>query len=568
MLGYDDHVERIWRSSLVGGAINVIRYEGTALPSLLDLSHFLTGSGDSGKILRETAGDVGVPWDESGWNLQQLTKQAHPPRAIVDYGNKVATKSISGASSSKTSYGFRRNDKKAQRLASSPQAPFHVTTGLLLVGNLAMFFWLWNSRIDPSQVALNGQIYHDLGRAFTGSISHFEIWHLAVNMMTLSNLGPILEQKYGSLPFLLWTLSFLPILTLVVVGLHHLHRRFLASRQSTINFPSMVGFSGVLFVWMVVATLDGQRSCPIVFFPSLCFDTWELAGIGRVSLGPLVQLVFLQFVLPRVSFLGHLSGVVVGFLWHWNLFPPLDWFQPCILFPLLWIVGKYLVGDWNFGALTQQSANSPWARSGGNTSIGELPSFKALSSLFIVLLCHFLVQLLQEGFIIKATTTISEFFLLAIFFRMIRIERQSQQKDDSRKQWFGIMGRGYVTLAGILLVTDGLTLGGWIATWSLWSHATITDLSLIITRDILVILSISTTVHTLNAIGETSTAGGTWSLLIWPWTSRLPVPLTGKESWTPNLESYPCCRRQNRENLGTYCQLPVESDASESTELV
>lgn len=544
----------------------MIRFRGTLAPSLVELSHFLTVSGNTGSIFAETSADVDVQWNDSGWNVQQVMEKAHPPRVIVDYGAR-ATKSIGNASSTQTSYGFRRNDKKTH-LPASPRAPFHVATAMLLGSNLVVFFCLWNFRIDPSQVALNGQIYHDFGRAVTGNLSHFEIWHLVLNMMSLSNLGPILEQKYGSMPLLLWTVSFLPVLTLLVVGLHHFHRRFIGTRQSPINFPSMVGFSGILFIWMVVATLDGQRSCPIVFLPSLCFDTWELAGIGRVSLGPLVQLIFLQLVLPRVSFLGHLSGVVVGFLWHWSLFPPLEWFQPCVLFPLLWIVGKYLLLDLNSGAPPQQSAGNPWAKSTRCSSISDLASFKTLFSLYIMLFGHFVLQVFHDGFPYRATS-LSQFLLIAILFRMIRIDTHNQQKDDTKKQFFGVMGRGYVTLAGILLATDGLTIGGWMATWTLWTHAAMTDLSLIVTRDILVILSISSTVQTLNSICESSTVGGTWPILTWPWAGRLPSLFTLKElPRVPFLECFPCSRKPNRETPGTHSQSPVPPEQCQSTELV
>ena len=115
------------------------------------------------------------------------------------------------------------------------------------------------------------------------------------------------------------------------------------SSSSTIQFPNMVGFSGILFAWMVVSTLQTQqRTCPIPVFPDLCFDVYTVGGFS-ISLGPLVQLVFLQMILPRASFIGHLAGIIVGFAWHWNFLPSLEWIQPCILYPLAWIGGKYYV---------------------------------------------------------------------------------------------------------------------------------------------------------------------------------------------------------------------------------
>ncbi|KAL3917109.1 MAG: hypothetical protein SGILL_004864, partial [Bacillariaceae sp.] len=115
----------------------------------------------------------------------------------------------------------------------------------------------------------------------------------------------------------------------------------------------MVGFSGVLFVWMVLATLQtsNQQSCPIFFFPSLCFETFSVLGMFSINFGPIVQLVFLQVILPRASFAGHLAGLIVGFVWHWLLQWNrhhlgsgflLEWTQPCILFPIFWGIAKYM----------------------------------------------------------------------------------------------------------------------------------------------------------------------------------------------------------------------------------
>ena len=245
-----------------------------------------------------------------------------------------------------TSYGFRKNPNKP---ASSPKIKkqWPLTTILLVGVNGVVFLWLQTQSAQiQSTVALDSRyLYQDYGRAISGNLSHIQSWHLLLNMMSLTTLGPILEdstEHYGSIGLLLYTISFLGLQTILVVLLSQLwvwvNQKF--RQQSVSSSFNMIGFSGILFVYMVVVTLEGPKTCPIFFMPDLCFDTIEVWGGWKFSLGPLVQLVVLQFLLPRASFLGHLAGIVLGFIWHWQGLPRLEYIQPCILFPFLWMIGK------------------------------------------------------------------------------------------------------------------------------------------------------------------------------------------------------------------------------------
>lgn len=211
------------------------------------------------------------------------------------------------------------------------------TTSLLLALLVGLAFFYWNYRIDPSTVSKSFRsiIYqHEYYRAFTGATSHFDALHLGFNSMALYALGEQLEGVHvPSIPFLLWNISLIPVTTIIMMGITWWRMK----RQPNLAEQSAVGYSGVLFAWMVVSSLNSDAdTCPIPFFDDICFHTYSFFGLIKFNAGPLVQLVVAQLLLKRASFVGHLAGVIAGFLWHWNLLP-LALMQPCILVPAMYV---------------------------------------------------------------------------------------------------------------------------------------------------------------------------------------------------------------------------------------
>lgn len=351
--------------------------------------------------------------------------------------------------------------------------------------------------------------------------------------MTLHSLGPMLERIYGSIPLLLYTASFLPITTIAAVILWTTSRRFVARRtsnnqeQQQQEFLNMVGFSGILFSWMVVATLQNtnQSSCPIPFVPNLCFKTYTMTLFGgksvHVNLAPLVQLVFLQVVLPRVSLFGHLAGVIVGFAWKWNIIPTLEYCQPSIAYPLLWAFGKYVVGmqpsllhleqtisSTNSGSFgpTSISASSGYRLGGGNggdsgnpwrnnnrssrsdniDSLSATTSSKAIKLLkrthsFLVGHLILLIYVMAKAkgsrvwYAITSSIVLSQAIIMALLMNTIQSYTRFKGSKSGDRVFsnltflrFGTVGRGYVVFILVTYITDAMTLGGWIATRALW----------------------------------------------------------------------------------------------------
>jgi membrane associated rhomboid family serine protease len=232
------------------------------------------------------------------------------------YDNEVLTTAVN---TRKNKFGFRSSSSSMSRQPSMSLSAVPSATYFWMMVNIGLFLLYWQRRVPLSKVALNAQLLStgDLGRALTGNLSHFDMWHLGMNMMSASALGSdLLERSLGTIPLFLLTLSWIPLTTVAVVALQWIKTRWLYRENAATSsipsamissFPSMVGFSGILFAWMVVATLQTQqKSCPVFFLPDLCFDVYQI-GDFTVSVGPLVQLVLMQIVLPRASFIGHLS---------------------------------------------------------------------------------------------------------------------------------------------------------------------------------------------------------------------------------------------------------------------
>jgi len=296
----------------------------------------------------------------------------------------VVTTATADYASSSSYNGFRRNPNKSSSSAAAITSITPITTYFWLLLNIGLYILYWNNRIEPSKVALNDKIIRtvykkkggfgfggsststssDFSRGITGNLAHFEIWHIGMNMMTLLQVGEILEnsKSVGTIPLFLWTCSFLGYTTICVIILYSIKEQIIrmrgrnnnsttiatTRRKTRTKFPNMVGFSGILFCWSTYMTLSldkNQKICPIPIVTQICFETYEFDfGLGKgfkFNWGPIVQLLMLQFILPRVSFIGHLSGIIIGFLWYWNILPSLELSQPSILFPLIWLLGKY-----------------------------------------------------------------------------------------------------------------------------------------------------------------------------------------------------------------------------------
>jgi membrane associated rhomboid family serine protease len=318
-------------------------------------------------------------------------------------------------------------------------------THLLLFSNVLLAVVYWNCHVNVESVALLSytrlmERKEEIWRVFTGSTAHFDLWHLGLNMMSLTALGAELEGRraslYSSIAFFFYNLTLIPLVSAIHLGLQYLRQAYSNHDVADANRPT-VGYSGVLFAWMVVAALGQTSTCPIIFLPSLCFPTYALFGMIPFSWAPLVQLVVLQVILPRVSFTGHCAGIVAGFLLHWGWLP-IRYVQPAIAIPLLYLLYLQYIRKVALPLDTSQTGSS---------------------SRWNLQLRYQLVPLLYSVTILGPFSSATLSFLLTMVY-WYQLDQSLTRSSDSITAT--IWAKGYILAAVLVMVTDSMTMGGWI----------------------------------------------------------------------------------------------------------
>ena len=143
-------------------------------------------------------------------------------------------------------------------------------------------------------------VLHDmqLHRLVTSAFFHGSVIHLGFNVMAFTPMASSLERHLGSVQF-----AHMVALFVLLDSCFHV---CLALGAATLGYASMrecaIGFSGIIFGLIVVDThLVAVRERSIFGFFTVP-SQWY----------PLSLLVFIQLLAPNVSFLGHLSGLLVG----------------------------------------------------------------------------------------------------------------------------------------------------------------------------------------------------------------------------------------------------------------
>ncbi|KAK8801994.1 hypothetical protein WA158_006389 [Blastocystis sp. Blastoise] len=164
---------------------------------------------------------------------------------------------------------------------------------------LSFFIPLQNYMVFCPFMFWNG--YH-IYTLFTFPYIHLDMMHILFNMMTLRSIGVYLESMFGSILFgyLMVLFGILGSIIYAIVG-------YFA------NISCVGGFSGVLFSLVTIDCFLSQE------------EQRSLYGLWNVSTQwyPVYLLIIIQILCPNVSFIGHLSGLIVGFLYSIGLFDSL-----------------------------------------------------------------------------------------------------------------------------------------------------------------------------------------------------------------------------------------------------
>jgi len=181
---------------------------------------------------------------------------------------------------------------------------------LLLITMLAIFVCLWRGiwSVDLAVADACSILQRlELWRVPSAALSHHSPIHFAMNAFSLCNLA-FIEPLIGSYTFGVVTVCLVVVVE-VLDAVWRMALSGIAGYEEQQKRPHL-GFSGVLFAWMMFATAQLETFCPIPFLP-LCVPTFAAAGF-RLNLGPLILVAIIQVLVPISSFIGHCAGVLAG----------------------------------------------------------------------------------------------------------------------------------------------------------------------------------------------------------------------------------------------------------------
>jgi len=190
--------------------------------------------------------------------------------------------------------------------ASETLADLPLSTRTIL--SACLLTYLYQFLLDPplrnyTMCPQNVLYLHEFYRVITSALFHGGLMHVGMNCMSAMAIGGVLEKRIGTLMMGLTVLWGILLTSVVYVFVSWM-------LYATFGYEKMMlqhslGFSGVIFQLSVLESNTGSGN-----------RTRSIFGMITVSskMYPWALLVVLQFVMPHISFLGHLSGILVGTL--------------------------------------------------------------------------------------------------------------------------------------------------------------------------------------------------------------------------------------------------------------
>lgn len=215
-------------------------------------------------------------------------------------------------------------------------------TSVIIAICSAIWFYIQKKNIGYSHVglsyetAMEGQYW----RIITSAFSHISVIHLVFNMSALWSLGAVEQLDHVGLGveyYLQYTLVLVVVSGVLVLAMYHLLiQRF---KVEYFRRVTAVGYSCVVFGWMTILSVK-QPSSKLELFGFLSLP---------ISFAPFESLIFTSIIVPQASFIGHLSGIVVGYAIAWGLIHGMTNYWALTL--LGWIVLVFVLSLKKSGAL-------------------------------------------------------------------------------------------------------------------------------------------------------------------------------------------------------------------------
>ncbi|GFY92787.1 RHOMBOID-like protein 13 [Actinidia rufa] len=129
-------------------------------------------------------------------------------------------------------------------------------------------------------------------------------------MSALWSLGVVERLGYMGLGiefYLHYMLVLIVLSGMLILGAYHvLIQKF---KLEYFQRVTAVGYSCVVFGWMMILSVK-QPSTKLELFGFLSLP---------ISFAPFESLIFTSIIVPQASFMGHLSGIIVGYAIAWGL---------------------------------------------------------------------------------------------------------------------------------------------------------------------------------------------------------------------------------------------------------
>ncbi|KAG7672646.1 putative RHOMBOID-like protein 13 [Nannochloris sp. 'desiccata'] len=204
----------------------------------------------------------------------------------------------------------------------------------------------------------------ELWRCGTSQLAHVELLHLVFNLSALWSVG-IAEQVLGPLYYLKITALLFLLSPVICLGLYHGAIKFTGKEHY--RTTTAVGYSCVLFGWMTVLAVrqpGGITMLPL--FGAANLPMW---------LTPFGSLLFTSLVIPKASFVGHLAGILAGYLIS---IPVFDYLPAWVAIVVLAVAAGGMVANYvhqhggGFGELRLPSSTSRILGGLRNSAVGDV----------------------------------------------------------------------------------------------------------------------------------------------------------------------------------------------------
>ncbi|XP_064470192.1 rhomboid-related protein 4-like [Ornithodoros turicata] len=149
-------------------------------------------------------------------------------------------------------------------------------------------------------------------RIFCGPLEHADSLHLYCNMVSFIWKGTILETELGSRTFMYVLCAFTVLTGLMFVLLEYICGVFIDKGHFD---RCAVGFSSVVFSLKVLNNHYFPGKTPRILNIDLALPSGYVVW---------VELVVNQIISPNSSFIGHLSGILIGLLFVYFIEPMFD----------------------------------------------------------------------------------------------------------------------------------------------------------------------------------------------------------------------------------------------------